>query len=279
MSETFDADWLSLREAADAQARDRASAEGAAAWLAGREQPLRIVDLGAGAANNVAWLAPRLPGPQHWLMVDHDPGLLARAERRASALADREGNRITCTTACRDLLDSSAALPADTDLATASALFDLVSPRWVESLAERCAVVECAALWTLSVDGSWHFESADGRRAETDQDAAMRERLAAHQRRDKGLGPALGGDAPAAIAAAFSRRGYSVATAPSPWRLAPGTELALALLDGWRTALVEQSPLDEASVDAWWRARRSAVERGELGIVVGHVDVWAVPPS
>ena len=279
MSETFDADWLALREAADAEARAPDLVDRARQWLSGRDGPVRIVDLGAGAGNNPAWLAPRLPGPQRWRLVDRDNDLLRRAASRLWALADVEGREVAVERDRRDLADAAAAVPDDTDLATASALFDLVPARWVDALAARCAAVGCAALWTVTVDGHWRFVRSDGESLETAADAAMRARLNAHQQRDKGLGKALGGDAPGALVRAFRAAGYEVRTSPSPWRLSPGRhrELAVALLAGWREALHEQAPDAGGEIDAWWSARRKAVENGALGIEVGHVDVWAEP--
>lgn len=281
MTEAFDADWLALREAADGAARDRTLTGRAADWLTARARPLHIVDLGAGGGNNAAWLGPRLPGPQRWRLVDHDAGLLERAGARLRGLADADGATVGLERDRRGLDDVAGALPADTDLATASALFDLVSADWLETLADRCADVGCAALWALTVDGRWRFVDAGGAAVEAGEDAAMCARLNAHQRRDKGLGAALGGAAPAALVAAFERRGFRVRSAASPWRLAPGAcvPLALALIDGWRGALHEIAPGSGRAIDAWWSARRGRVARGELGIEVGHVDVWAVPPA
>ncbi|MGK7295697.1 MAG: class I SAM-dependent methyltransferase [Candidatus Wenzhouxiangella sp. M2_3B_020] len=281
MSESFDAAWLALREAADAEARAADLVERARHWLSRRREPLRIVDLGAGAGNNPAWLAPRLPGPQRWRLVDRDEDLLKRADARLRGLSDVDGREVVAEHDRRDLADAAASVPDGTDLATASALFDLVPARWVDALAARCAAVGCAALWTLTVDGHWRFVRSDGESLETATDAAMRDRLSAHQQRDKGLGEALGGDAPGALVGAFRAEGYAVRTSPSPWRLAPGRHqrLAATLLDGWGDALHEQAPDAGSEIDAWRAARREAIENGELGIEVGHVDIWAEPCS
>lgn len=281
MTEAFAADWLSLREAADGAARCRALTGRAAAWLAARPRPLQIVDLGAGGGNNPAWLAPRLPGPQRWRLVDHDAELLERASARLRALADADGAPAALELDRRGLDDVAGAVPAGTDLATASALFDLVSADWLEALADRCAKVGCAALWALTVDGRWRFFDTRGAAVEASEDARMCARLNAHQRRDKGLGAALGGTAPAALRTAFERRGFEVRSAASPWRLEPGTRvpLALALIDGWRDALHAIAPGSGRAIDAWWSQRRGRVARGELGVEVGHVDVWTLPPA
>ena len=80
-------EWLVLREPADAAARSAELAERLGRHLpaAGR---LVIHDLGGGSGAMGRWLAPRLPGPQHWVVHDRDAGLLelavadARAGRR-----------------------------------------------------------------------------------------------------------------------------------------------------------------------------------------------------
>ena len=71
-------DWLALREPADAAARSAELAERLGRHLpaAGR---LVIHDLGGGSGAMGRWLAPRLPGPQHWVVHDRDEDLLALA--------------------------------------------------------------------------------------------------------------------------------------------------------------------------------------------------------
>jgi len=281
MSERFASDWLALREPADAAARDRTLVARAREWLTDRPGPLGIVDLGAGSGANPVFLADRLPGPQHWRLIDHDPDLLERARARVDGTLDADGRPIRVRICCQDLADVDAAVADDTDLAVGSALFDLVSADWIDALAARCAGVGCAALWTLSVDGNWHFTGPDGDRIQDFEDTAMLSLLQAHQAREKGLGRALGGAAPKSLRAAFARHGYNIAEAPSPWRLLPGARqaLALALLDGWRSALLEQAPGQRRKIEAWWHARRAGVEAGRLGIEVGHIDLYAEPPA
>ena len=71
-------EWLVLREPADAAARSAELAERLARHLpaAGR---LVIHDLGGGSGAMGRWLAPRLPGPQHWVVHDRDADLLELA--------------------------------------------------------------------------------------------------------------------------------------------------------------------------------------------------------
>jgi SAM-dependent methyltransferase len=281
MTEYYEADWLALRKDADAAARDRGLAIRARDWLADRPTPIRIVDLGAGSGANPSFLAGYLPGPQHWWLLDHDPELLAQAGARIAEARDTDGTPIRFETCRQDLTDLDAAIADDIDLATASALLDLASAEWIDALAARCARVGCAALWSMTVDGNWHFTRSDGNRIQDSRDAEMLSLVQAHQAREKGLGRALGGAAPKTLRTAFARHGYNIAEAPSPWRLLPGTQqpLALALLDGWRAALLEQAPGEDREIEAWWRDRRTGVAAGDLGIEVGHIDLYAEPPQ
>ena len=82
MTATVTPDWLTLREPADAAAR---SAE-----LAARLGRHRVIhDLGGGSGAMGRWLAPRLPGPQHWVVHDRDPALLELVDIPAATVETR----------------------------------------------------------------------------------------------------------------------------------------------------------------------------------------------
>ncbi|HSP56693.1 MAG TPA: class I SAM-dependent methyltransferase [Halomonas sp.] len=278
----FSPDWLARREALDARSRSHTLTGLAADWLATRAGPHRILDLGCGTGSNLRFLAPRLPGPQHWRLIDHDPGLLALARHQAARLRDGGGERLSVATCCRDLAPVDHALLDDVDLVTASALFDLVSRAWAEILVSACAERRLAMLFTLSVDGDWGFLNADGERLEDNEDTAVRTLFQAHQVSDKGLGLALGGEAPAILSTLLREAGYRVECVASPWCLAAGEDemwpLAKALVDGWFAAACDQAPGEEERLQRWRERRLAGLERGELGITVGHLDLLALPP-
>ena len=71
-------EWLLLREPADAAARSAELAERLGRHLAAAGR-LEIHDLGGGSGAMGRWLAPRLPGPQHWVVHDRDADLLELA--------------------------------------------------------------------------------------------------------------------------------------------------------------------------------------------------------
>lgn len=266
--ESFSADWLTLREPADHAARAEALVSTLAARLAVPGASTRAVDLAGGTGSNVRYLLPRLSSLTHWTVVDHDPALLAEATRRLTAHPHAHGRRFA--TAQADLNDL-AALPIDgAALVTASALLDLVSADWMRAFARRCREAGVHVLCTLSYDGRLTCDPADA------VDARVRDLVNAHQRTDKGFGPALGPDATDAAATAFRAEGFDVTVAPSDWVLdATQTELQRQLIEGWAGAARDIAPDEAAAIGAWRDRRLAAVADGTSRVRVGHGDLLA----
>jgi hypothetical protein len=159
-------------------------------------------------------------------------------------------------------------------LVTGSALLDLVSERWMRTLAARCRTTGAAALFTITYNGQTSCSPAEP------EDAMVLDLFNRHQRTDKGLGgPAEGPAAAACAVRCFSEAGYRVRSEPSDWRLGSGdAELQRVLIEGWAAAATEMAP-DAASTIASWRARRlQHVDAGRSRVVVGHSDVAAWLP-
>ena len=277
----FAGDWLALREPADHAARSARLADQLAEWFQHRDE-LRVIDLGAGAGSNLRWLAPRLDVEQDWLLVDHDDTLLAIA-RQAPVVTDAGGRAVRISTRCVDLAGLPRGWFDSAGLVTAAAIFDLVSADWIQDLAGRIAGCGAAALFALTVDGRRWFVDADGRRLDDEHDARLEELFNRHQQRGKGLGEALGPAAADRLPAILAEAGLRVSTDRADWRLAAGhahtLALGAALLDNWMRAAVEQSPDDAAWIEAWYQTRRADLESGVIGLVVGHVDVLALPQA
>ncbi|XKH60922.1 glycosyltransferase family 4 protein [Halomonas sediminis] len=277
----FEADWLSLREALDGKSRSHRLTGLAHDWLERRPGTKRILDLGSGTGSNPRFLAPRLPGPQHWRLVDHDPGLLQQASAPQASIRDAASRPVMLTPQRRHLAPVDADLMDGVDLVTASALCDLVSMQWAKSLVEACRQRQQALLLTLSVSGDWHFLNHGGEAISDAEDAMVLGLFQAHQSRDKGLGAALGGRAPKLLVECLQQAGYRVEQASSPWCLAAGDRrflpLARALVNGWHEAALAQAPHRKDMLKAWRDQRLAALGNGEVGIYVGHVDIFASP--
>lgn len=269
----FADDWLALREPLDHQARSAALTASAARWLGTHGDTHRIVDLGSGRGSNLRYLAPHLPGPQAWRLLDHDPALLEQALTDTRAITDADDRPIERQSETIDLngAELESAL-ADATLVTAAALFDLVTEPWIDRLADACAQSKAAALFVLSVDGAIDFLPSD-----TDNDFVTA-LIRAHQQRDKSFGAALGTDAPAVLARCFEHRGYTVRSEDSPWHIdRSSADLGTALIAGWAEAACEQAPQEQARIEAWAERRTQTLRAGELAITVGHRDLFAYP--
>lgn len=262
----FSVDWLALREPFDRAAR---SAALVARLAKGLGAPVRVLDLGCGAGNNLRYLAPRLPTPQAWMLVDRDPDLLARAALDAPAGVSTEAFRL-------DLASGLGALPLDrVDLVVGSALLDLVSARWLDELAEGCVARGLPVCMALTVDGRLRWTPP------APEDRGVDALFTRHQETDKGFGSALGPEAPAAFGAAFATRGWTVAEAESDWIVERRDRSMLtAMVDGAAEAAAELADPHEGAAVAAWRARRlGEIEAGTLSLSVGHRDQLALPPG
>ncbi len=269
----FSADWLQLREPADAAARNPALTEQLLAWRR-QQDALSVLDLGSGTGANPRFLAPRLGGVQHWRLVEHDPALLAQGDALLRRWAAGQALALSWEWQAQDLARERAWQdPSDVQLVTASALLDLVSSAWLDRLARRCRDWRAAVFIVLSYDGSivWH--------PVLNGDEAVCARVNRHQRGDKGFGPALGPAAAPTLAVRLERWGYQVELQPSPWRLdAAHGAVQMALLDGWVEAVRQLDPDADDWLAGWALTRRRLIEQGASQLRVGHWDLFARLP-
>ncbi len=253
----FAADWLALREAADARSRSDRLIRAAAQDLATRAAPV-VCDLGAGTGAARRALAPVFPAATAWVLVDHDAALLARAAAPGTV------------TVPADLAADPARWPAGCDLVTATALFDLASSGWLDALAAALAADRLPLLSCLSYDGRIALAPAHP------LDGAMIRAFNAHQRTEKGLGgPAAGPGAHGHLARALAARGYRVDEDDTPWRLVAGRDGALidAVLRGWADAVAGSAGVTPAMAADWLGARLGAT----AALAIGHRDLYARP--
>ena len=261
-------DWLALREPADAAAR----AADLVQLIPLPKQPGRrliVHDLGCGTGSMTRWLAPRLPGPQHWVLHDQDADLLAHAAASTPTVT-ADGSPSTVETRRHDIAELTRADLDGASLVTASALLDLLTAEELNRLVGACWAAGCPALLTLSVVGQVALSPPDP------LDDAISDAFNAHQRRSHLGRRLLGPDAADAAVEAFIRCGADVVVRSSPWVL-DGSSAALAVewMTGWVGAAAEQRPDLAVAAQDYAHRRRVAASAGTLGVTVQHLDLLA----
>jgi hypothetical protein len=262
--------WLALREPADAAARAPDLVEHLGRQLAATGRQV-IHDLGCGTGAMGRWLAPLLPGPQHWVVHDRDADLLVRAAAEPPGPA-ADGAAVTVEAKRSDITRLHPDDLADATLITASALLDLLTEDELARLVTVGAGAGCPLLLTLSVVGQVDVTPADP------LDCRVAAAFDAHQRRATDRGRLLGPDAVARAGEELGRLGAEVLVRPSPWRLgALQADLAAEWFAGWVGAACEQQVELAAETDVYARRRLAQATAGQLAVTVGHADLLVLP--
>ncbi|MFI7483513.1 class I SAM-dependent methyltransferase [Kocuria sp. M1R5S2] len=268
-------DWLALRAPADAEAREDTLPlieRLVRHWAqlspgVGEDDPVVVVDLGAGTGANREWLAAHLPGPQRWILLDHDRDLLEQAV--ASAREDA-ADVVPVLAGVEQLGRVLEEHPARRRLVTCSALLDLLSREQVQELARVLARNGVPALFALTVDGEVHLDPPHH------LDAPVLGAFEDHQHREE----LAGTDAVRLADAALREEGMDVEVVPTPWWVndQPWSQpLLRRFLADRADAAVEHRPDLTAEAHAWLRTRLVDCARHKLRATVGHADVLGLP--
>ena len=263
-------EWLALREPADAAARSAELAERLGGHLPAAGG-LVIHDLGGGSGGMGRWLAPRLRGPQHWVVHDRDPDVLELAPTDLPGPA-ADGAPVTVETRRSDVAPPAPGDLAGASLITASALLDMLSVDELAAMLGACVETGCPILLALTVVGRVALTPADP------LDTRMAAAFNAHQRRTTTAGRLLGPDAVAAAVETLRSTGAEVLVRSSPWRLdAAHGDLTAEWLAGWVGAACEQEPALAAEAGAYVDRRMAEASVGDLCVTVDHADLLMLP--
>jgi hypothetical protein len=292
----FSTQWLSLRESADHRARHAGLCQALHQYfehtqpaLGKSEQlPFSVTDLGCGSGSNLRALAQDFPAYQHWSLIDYDQVLLDAARETLLEWADqvishqtvketdsdtsaairflKNGKHITVRFMQVDLAKNIEHVLANpTDLITAAAFFDLVSPEWITRF---CQSLNAPLFTVLTYDGTEKWTPAHF------ADQSVLNAFHAHQATDKGFGLSAGPGSVEMIQTQLSKRHFKIHLEKSPWLLNASEDQALmqALATGSAAAVAETQQVSTDDLKAWLNARMLA-QRCEIG----HWDLFAVP--
>jgi hypothetical protein len=262
----FSAEWLALRESYDLRARNPIVLDAVAASFKSLDA-ISVVDLACGAGSTVRALGSYLPARQRWTLVDNDRRLLT------VACSGKSTGDVRLNAVQLDLNGNfEVVLDGTKDLITTSALLDLVSENWLDRWARDSDARALPVYAALIYDGRIELSPADP------LDAVIASAVNAHQRTDKGFGPALGPSAATATISTFQALGYSVVHGNSDWMIKTADqEIQVELLVGWAAAASEIETLPHRDIDNWLLRRKAAVGERVSTMRVGHVDFFATP--
>ena len=257
----FDKDWLALREPVDQRSRDAGLLEHAVTAV-GKDG--HILDIGCGTGSTYRTLADRLSPAAAWTLFDYDARLLAEAKRRHpdAGIAFLQGD-----------LNDIASLPLEgTAIVTASALFDLCSPAFIDRFVGRIREQNVGLYAALNYDGEMRWSVVHP------LDEAVTEVFNDHQRTDKGFGTSAGPEAWQVLAERLEAKGFQVSIAASPWIMgAEDADLQRMFLSGVAQAVREAARLSEDALTDWCEFRLASIEATDSSCRVGHQDVLALP--
>lgn len=263
----FSISWLDLREPADFAARDKALATRAIEWLGQAADPISpdriVVDLGSGTGSTLRALTALGANNIVWRLVDLDGKLLNEALRR-------HGKNYLIEDYQADLTIIAELPLTGANIVSASALFDLASPAFIDALINRLDARKTAVYAALNYDGSTNWIPAHP------LDEKILAAFNQDQLRDKGFGPALGPNCTAYLQQVLEQKGYAVEIRPSPWQLGAKDQAMLGeLINGIAAAVTEGYELLATQIDEWKAFRLAHLADGTC--TIGHWDLLALP--
>jgi len=279
----FSSHWLSLREPVDHASRSAVVQAAMLDCLRQRHgdalRSLRLIDLGCGSGSNMRALVGLLGDAQEWTLVDYDQALLDVSRELTTQWADvviadqsdclqirKAGKTVTIRWLKADLnqaLESTLASHPH-DMVTAAALFDLISPAWIERF---CRQLTTPFYTVLTYDGRSVWSPPH------QEDGAVLAAFHSHQTTDKGFGAAAGPDAANVLAQCLQAEHFAVVRGDSAWHLDSRHRPLLDLLHEGMVQAVEQTgQVDLARLKEWAAFRLNTTQ-----CLIGHEDTFAIP--
>lgn len=264
---SFSIAWLDLREGADFAARDKTLVTQVLNWLGQATDPISpdriMVDLGAGTGSTLRALTTLGANNIVWRLVDLDGKLLDEALRR-------HGKNYLIEDYQADLNIVEELPLTGAHIVSASALFDLASSAFIDTLIDRLDARKTGVYAALNYDGTTTWTPAHP------LDEKVLAAFNQDQRRDKGFGPALGPECTEYLQKVLENKGYTVTIKPSPWQLTAKDQPMLnELINGIAAAVREGYGINTSELDDWKNYRLAKLADGNC--TIGHWDLLALP--
>ncbi len=283
----FDIDWLAERYPFDVEARNKTIEQAAVDYLK-TDEPVTIVDVGAGTGSNCLYFLDKLQQDQSWIFIEKDkalaPALINRLTEYASfhkydwSLKDGVYEMLTPfkKVSFKIISDNFSKIDqlvdlSEIDLVVANAVFDLLSKVQISQFLDQLTQNKVACLFTLHYTGM-RFVPEDP------FDQAYIDLYDSHMMRQQSFGQALGKMAAAHLVQTFETANYNLQTGDSAWNiLQDDIKMHYYLLNFMESALSELSYTEElkAYFPKWLKRKKELIITRQQGLEVMHLDLFA----
>lgn len=288
-----ESDWLQERYQMDAGSRNpdllRTFLE---SFDAGRSVQ-RILDVGSGFGANFLFLAPRIPGRQHWLLLDRDNELIDKVnwmiQDRAQDL-DRDGTRIlkealasgriTVDSYCGDFTDAASPIfEKSWDAVVANAVFDLNSQEQFRAFLR--AALAAKRDHDLRLYFTLHLERGGGFDPRSPENDRYMDLFHQHMARAQDFGRAMGADCAKDMKEIMLQEGLRPILGASPWFITANERSFLkSNLNFLDQSIPDLLDADQRRVFRVWLQETEALNSlGRLQMTVCHQDHFARIPA
>lgn len=285
----FDIDWLAERYPFDVEARNKTIEQTAIDYLK-TDQPVVIVDIGAGTGSNCLYFLDKLKQDQSWIFIEKDPKLAPALIHRLEEYATFHKYKWSHTDGVYQMLTPFKKVTfkviSDTffklgqlidlsrvDLVVANAVFDLLSKVQISSFLEQLSSNNIACLFTLNYTGMRFIP-------EDPFDQAYIDLYNAHMERPQSFGHAMGKQAAVYVAQVLEETQYTLHKGESIWRIMEDDiKMHYYLLNFMDNALSELTyPAElQKSFPKWLKRKKDLIITRRQGLEVNHIDLFACP--
>ncbi len=275
--------WLDERYQYDVDARNKSVEQFCLEHFSNLTK-IQIVDVGSGTGSNFINLSGKLKQNQHWTFLEQDESLILHSLERIKKEFNQRGftitqkndelhlqnisQEITIQTVNGSLLDINRLIDLNnTDLITASAIFDLFSIEQFKFFSDQVHREKVSVLSTLNYT-SMRFEPS------LDSDKQFIDLYNAHMKRKQSFGVGMGSDCYDVMNSYYDANEIAIVNGNSIWCLEENAKSLHAFLLTFMEESIAELSNCPSGLKRWVHEKREASARGALKIVVEHGDTF-----